>query len=248
MVVLAARRMDRLTALAEEIRASGGEAFAISLDVTEQAQIEEVVQTILDRFGRVDVLFNNAGCGRLDWFENLDPASDIDTLINVNLRGLIQMTRAILPSMLARRAGTIINMSSVAGRIAAPLYTLYAATKYGVRGFTDALRRELDPFDIHVCGIYPGPATTEFGQHSGANPVRSNLAVFDPLSMTSSAVARRVVGLAKHPRPSLVIPWWFQPILSFEHHFPGLVDWFLKLVFVRRFHRLEGQDPPQITE
>ncbi len=245
IIVLAARRMDRLTALAEEIRASGGEAFAIPLDVTEPSQIEEAVQTVLDRFGRVDVLFNNAGFGRLDWFERLDPLEDIDAQIDVNLRGVIQMARAVLPSMLSRRAGTIINMSSVAGRIAAPLYTVYAATKYGVRGFTDALYIELEPFGIHVCGIYPGPANTEFGQHSGDNPIKRNLSVFDPLYMTSGYVARRVVGLAKHPRRSLVIPGWFHPILVFDYLFPGLVDWFLKMAFVRRFHRLADEDPPR---
>ena len=105
MVVLAARRMDRLSALAEEIRLAGGQAFAVPLDVSEQAQIDEAIQTVLDTFGRIDILLNNAGVGRLDWLENLDPATNIDTAMDVNLRGVIQVTRAVLPSMLARRSG-----------------------------------------------------------------------------------------------------------------------------------------------
>jgi hypothetical protein len=238
-LVLAARRVDRLTLLASELRAFGGEAFAVPLDVSERAQIEEAVQTVLDRFGRIDVLVNNAGFGRLDWLERLDPAADIDAQIDTNLRGLIQLTRAVLPSMLARRSGTIINNSSVAGLIAAPLYTIYAATKYGVRGFTDALRREVAPFGIHVCGLYPGPATTEFGEHSGANQVRRNLKAFSRFNMASTSVARRIVGLARRPRATLVIPWWFRPVLAFDAVFPGLVDWFLKLAFVRHFHRIQ---------
>ena len=243
IIVLAARRMERLTGLAEQIRQAGGQAFAVGLDVTEQSQIDEAIQNILDNFGRIDILFNNAGVGSLDWLERLEPAADIDTLINVNLRGLIQVTRAVLPSMLARRAGTIINMSSVAGLIAAPMYSIYAATKYGVRGFTDALRREVSPFGIRVSGIYPGPAVTEFGQHPGKeNGVSQILNVPGWIYMASTYVARRTVSLAKRPRRALVIPWWFQPLIGFDRLFPGLVDWFLKVAFVKRFHKLNTKD------
>jgi short-subunit dehydrogenase len=239
-VVLAARRMDRLSLLEGELRAFGGEAFALSLDVSEQAQIEEAVQTVLERFGRIDVLVNNAGFGRLDWLERLDPTADIDAQIDTNLRGLIQLTRLVLPSMLTRRSGTIINMASAAGWIGAPLYTIYAATKFGVRGFTDALRREVAPFGIHVCGIYPGGANTEFGQHSGDNAIKRDLNFLHRLNMSSTYVARRMVGLARRPRRTLILPWWYAPMLWFEALFPGLVDWFLKVAFVRRFHKLES--------
>ncbi len=239
IVVLASRRMPRLTELAEQIRSEGGRAFAVPLDVSEQSQIDEAIHTVLDKFGQVDILFNNAGYGYLDWLENLEPAADIDTQLNVNLRGLIQVTRAILPSMLARRAGTIINMSSMAGLIAAPMYSIYAATKYGVRGFTNALRREVDPFGIQVSGIYPGPAVTEFGQHPGSdNSVKTALNVPGWIYMSSNTVARQIIGLAKHPRRELVIPWWFRPLVAFDTLFPGMVDWFLKVSFVKRFHHI----------
>ena len=245
IVVLASRRMHRLTELAEEIRAEGGQAFAVGLDVSEQSQIDEAIQTVLDNFGRIDILFNNAGYGSIDWLETLAPAADIDTQINVNLRGLIQVTRAVLPSMLARRAGTIINMSSVAGLIAAPMYSIYAATKYGVRGFTEALRRELAPFGIQVSGIYPGPAVTEFGQHPGRdNAIKENLKTPGWIYMTSDYIARRTVGLAKYPRRALVIPWWFRLLITIDTLFPGLVDWFLKVAFVQRFHKLTEDDIP----
>ena len=237
IVMMAARRMDRLTTLADQIRAEGGKAFAVSLDMAEQAQIEEAVQNVLDRFGRIDILFNNAGLGRLDWFERLDPSADIDNHINVNLRGLIQLTRAVLPSMLAQREGTIINMSSVAGLIAPPTYAIYAATKYGVHGFTDALRREVAPFGIHVAGIYPGPARTEISEHSGENAIEKNLKTPGWMYMASGYVARRVVGLARHPRRTLVIPWYYNIAIGLDTLFPGLVDWLLKIMFVERFHR-----------
>ena len=244
IVVLAARRMDRLATLAEEIRAQGGEAFIVPLDVAEQTQIDDLVSTVLEAYGRIDILFNNAGFGRLDWLERLDPERDINAQLDVNLRGLVQVTRAVLPHMLARHAGHIINMSSVAGMIAAPLYSVYAASKYGVRAFTDALRREVAPFGIQVSGIYPGPAFTEFGKHSGDSVVKTDLKLPRWISMTSEYVARRVVGLAKRPRRTLVIPWWFHPILSFDYHFPGLVDWFVKVAFVKRFHQLAADNNP----
>ena len=237
IVILAARRMDRLTALAEEIRLAGGQALAIPLDVAEQSQIDEAVQNMLETYGRIDILLNNAGLGCLDWLETLDPAADIDIQIDVNLRGVLQLTRAVLPSMLARRAGHIINMCSVAGLIPAPMYSIYAATKYGMRGFTDALRREVAPFGIHVSGIYPGPATTEFGQQSGDNALKRNIRVPRWIYMTSAYVARRTVSLARHPRRTLIIPWWFRPVIGIDTLFPGLVDWFLKVAFVKRFHR-----------
>jgi len=236
IVVLAARRMDRLNALAEEIHLAGGRALTVPLDVTEKPQIDNAVKTVLDTFGQIDILLNNAGLGRLDWLETLDPAANIDMPIDVNLRGVIQLTRAVLPSMLARRAGHIINMSSVAGLIAAPMYTVYSATKYGMRGFTDALRRELAPMGIQVSGIYPGPAPTEFDQHSGESPLKRNIKVPGWIYMTSEYVARRIVGLARHPRRILVIPWWFRPLIGFDTLFPGLVDWILKIAFVKRFH------------
>ena len=163
-VVLAARRLDRLQALAAEIQNAGGEALAIPVDLNEPAEIKVMVQTALDLYGKIDILFNNAGYGCVDWFEKLDPERNIETIIKVNLIGTMLVTREILPHMLKRRNGHIINMSSIAGLIAPPLITTYSAGKYGVRAFTDGLRREVRPFGIKVSGIYPGPAVTEFGQ------------------------------------------------------------------------------------
>jgi short-subunit dehydrogenase len=235
-VLLAARRVDRLTALAEEIRAVGGQAFAVPLDVAELSQVEEAVQTILDNFGRIDILINNAGFGRLDWLENLDPQRDIEAQITVNLTGLIQLTRLVLPHMYRQGSGHIINMSSVAGHISAPLYTIYAASKHGVRGFTNALRREAEPFGVRVSGIYPGGAATEFSRHTGTEGIKRRFKLPKFLSMTSERVARRIVRLARRPRRSVILPGYYHLAFLFDRLFPGLVDWFLKVFFVNRFH------------
>ena len=143
-VILAARRQERLEALAGEITSRGGQAFVLPLDVTNTSELQQAVHTILDKFGRIDILVNNAGFGRLTWLEELDPQADIQAMIDVNLTALVQLTRLVLPHMYARGSGHIINMASIAGYIPAPMYTIYAATKHGVRGFTNALRREAE--------------------------------------------------------------------------------------------------------
>jgi uncharacterized protein len=234
--VLAARRLEKLQALAAEIQSKGGEAMAIPVDVSESAEIEVMVQTVLDLYGRIDILFNNAGFGALDWFENLEPRRDIETLIRVNLIGTMLVTRAALPHMLERREGHIINMASVAGLIAAPLITTYSASKFGVRAFTDSLRREVAPFGVRVSGIYPGPAETEFGSHLKKHRTRDKINGLIDLRMTSEYVARRVVDLAKYPRRSLVIPWWFRLVTTFDTVFPVIVDWIL-YAFAKRTHK-----------
>jgi short-subunit dehydrogenase len=240
-VVLTARRVDRLQALAEEIRQAGGEALAVPVDITQRAEVELMVKTVLEVYGRIDILFNNAGFGRLDWLEKLEPGRDIEAQIAVNLTGLIQVTRFVLPHMYLQRAGHIINMASVAGHIAAPLYTIYAATKYGVRGFTDALRREAAPFGIKVSGIYPGPAVTEFSQHTGDHPIKRRLKLPRFLSMTSEAVARRTVRLARHPRRTVILPWYYRLAFLIDRLSPGLVDWFLKVAFVKHYHHFDEE-------
>ncbi|MCF6278118.1 MAG: SDR family oxidoreductase [Anaerolineales bacterium] len=235
-VVLAARRLERLQQLADEIQDEGGEALAVPVDVAKRSEIMLMVQSVLDIYERIDILFNNAGFGRLDWLENLEMKRDIETQIAVNLTGLIHVSRAVLPHMIAQGSGHIINMSSVAGWTAAPLYSVYAATKFGVRGFTEALRREVRHLGVRVSGIYPGPAETEFGQHTGKNSVKGNLKSPAWLSMTSEYVAKKVVGLAKRPRRKLILPWWFGIVIWFDNHLPRISDW-SQIQFAKKYHQ-----------
>ena len=237
-VVLAARRLERLQQLATEIQNEGGEAIAVPVDVNQTAEIDVMVQTVLDLYERIDILFNNAGFGAMDWFEELESERHIETLIRVNLIGTMLVTRAVLPDMIDRRSGHIINMASVAGLIASPLITSYSASKFGVRAFTDSLRREVAPLGVKVSGVYPGPAETEFGSHLKMNRTRETINRLIDLRMTSHYVARRVVDIAKRPRRSLVIPWWFRIVTTFDTLFPVVVDWIL-YPFAKRTHTLD---------
>ena len=237
-VVLAARRIDRLQNLAAKIQDSGGEAMAIPVDTVEPDDVKNMVQTTIELYGQIDILFNNAGIGRVEWFENHTLERDVDMLVRVNLASLMQVTHEVLPHMLKRGEGHIINMSSIAGLIATPLAASYSASKFGVRGFTDALRREVVPLGVKVSGIYPGSAATEFGRHVGKNEAYNKVRSFLRTHLSSEYVARRVVDVAKRPRRSLIIPWWYRIITTFDMLFPVIVDWILYF-FSKKNHNLD---------
>ncbi len=231
-VVLAARRVERLQALADEIQAAGGEALAVETDLTEYEQITHLVASTLEQYGQIDVLFNNAGFGRLKWLEQLDPQRDIAAQLQLNLTALIQIAQLVLPHMIARRSGHIINMASVSGWIATPTYSVYAASKFGVRGFTEALRREANIRGIQVSGIYPGPVETEFSHHT---EVKEKISVpkLPFLRLTAPQVAAVVWRLTQRPRSGVIIPWpmgifsWLNLLL------PGIVDRILQKSYSR---------------
>jgi len=236
-VVLAARRVDRLQNLAAKIQNEGGEAIAIPMDITNHADIENMIESAIALYGQIDILYNNAGIGRVDWFENHTVERDIDVLINVNLVGMMQVTRTALPHMLKRGEGHIINMISVSAFISPVLIASYTASKFGARAFTDSLRREVSALGIKVSGIYPGPAATEFGQHTGKNKAYGSVrSIFKSSRLSSEKVARRVVQLAMHPRRSVVMPWWYRIIFVLDTLFPVLIDWMMYF-FVKMKHK-----------
>ena len=232
-VVLAARRKQRLVELANEIRSFGGVALPVATDITQLNQIENMIDTALGEYGQIDVLLNNAGFGRTKWLEQLDPTRDVELQLQVNLSGVIQTTRAVLPHMMERRSGHIINMASVAGLTGTPTYTIYAATKFGVRGFTEALRREVSIWDIHVTGIYPGSVSTEFQQHMGADR-KTGITTPQFLRLTPQDVAQSVYRSVRRPRRMVIIPWFMRVSYWFNLFFPGLMDFMITQTFTKR--------------
>lgn len=231
-VVLAARRLERLESLADEIRSDGGQALAVATDITKLEDIRTLVETSLDHYGQIDVLFNNAGFGRLDWLENLDPLKDIEALIRVNLLGVIQLTRAVLPHMIERRTGHIINMASLAGLVATPTYTVYAASKFAIRGFSDALRREVGVWGIHVSVIYPGSVETEFTEHARINR-RTGTITPKALRLQAEDVAQAVLSVIQHPRRAMIMPWIMSVGILMNNLFPAISDWVMEQRFTR---------------
>lgn len=226
-VVLAARRVERLRALEEQIQAAGGQALSVPTDVTRLDQLHNLVEATQEHYGRIDVLFNNAGFGRLKELGQLEPVDDIQAQVRVNLSGLIHTTRLILPIMQEQGRGHIINMSSVAGFVAPPSYSVYSATKYAVRGFTESLRREVAGSDIQVSGIYPGTVETEFSHHTGSNGY-AGYRTPGFLTLSPEAVAESVWRVIQRPRPTVVIPPVMKSVIWINQFFPRLVDWVIR--------------------
>ncbi len=162
-VVATARRPDTLNDLTVKYAAT---SQILSLDVTKPAQVDKAVNDALARFGHVDVLVNNAGYGLTGAVEEV-AAEEYMPMFDTNVFGLITMTKALLPQFRARRAGNIVNLSSIGGLIGLPGWGLYNATKFAVEGLSEALAAELEPLGIHVTIIEPGPFRTEFLGTSG---------------------------------------------------------------------------------
>ncbi len=160
-LVLAARRADRLEVLARELDPSGLRILAVAADVTRAADRERMVAATLDRFGRIDALVNNAGYGQRGPLERL-PIEDLRRNFEVNVFALVALTQLVLPHLRAQGRGRVINIGSVAGRIARPLTSVYDATKHALEALTDGLRGELRPFGVEVVLIRPGYIATEF--------------------------------------------------------------------------------------
>jgi short-subunit dehydrogenase len=235
-VVIAARRYERLEAVAAEIESAGGQAFPVAVDVGNWEEIQSMVQRVLQRYNCIDILFNNAGFGRVGWLEELEIEGDIENQVRVNLLGVIHTTRAVLPHMIAQRKGHVINMSSLAGLVATPTYSLYSATKFGVRGFTEAIRREVGLYNIHVTGIYPGSVVTEFKQLSGAKR-KTGATTPSWLKLSPAQVAEAVFKVSRKPRRTVIFPAPMRLTIWLNALAPGLVDWIIE----RRFTRPERE-------
>jgi short-subunit dehydrogenase len=166
-VVLAARRAEQLHALARQLDPAGTSVLAVAGDVTNPAAREKLVATTLEKFGRIDGLVNNAGYGTRGPVE-IVPVDTIRKNFETNLFSLIALTQLVLPHMRERRDGCIVNIGSVAGKIARPLSSIYDSTKHALEAITDGLRGELRPFGVRVTLIRPGFIITEFVEAANA--------------------------------------------------------------------------------
>lgn len=160
-VALGARRTDKLAGIAEEIKAEGGQAYHSALDVSKQSDCDLFVKKVLDEWGQVDILVNNAGLMPLSFFKNCK-IDEWDRMIDVNIKGVLYCTAAVINHMKERKSGHIVNISSVAGRIVFPAGSVYCATKHAITAFSEGLRQEFSMRSgIRVTCIEPGVVATE---------------------------------------------------------------------------------------
>jgi len=155
-VYTVARRIDQM----QDLKALGG--FPMQMDVTNDADIQKVVETVVQKEGKIDVLWNNAGYGLYGSVEDV-PLSAARTQMEVNVFGMAAMTQKVVPYMRKAKSGTIINTSSMGGKMYFPMGAWYHASKHAVEGLSDSLRLELQPFNIKVVVLEPGFIATEFG-------------------------------------------------------------------------------------
>ncbi len=160
-VVLFARRQDRLDALARELDPGGANVLGVAGDITSDPDRRRLVDAARAKFGRIDALVNNAGYGTRGPLETT-PVDAIRRNYETNVFALVALTQLVLPEMRARGDGCIVNIGSVAGRIARPLSSIYDSTKHALEALTDGLRGELQPFGVRVSLIRPGYIVTEF--------------------------------------------------------------------------------------
>jgi NADP-dependent 3-hydroxy acid dehydrogenase YdfG len=158
--VLGARRADRIKSLADELTGNGGQAIAVTTDVTDVEQVKRLVDAAVQTYGRIDVMLNNAGLMPHSPLER-GKVEDWDRTIDVNLKGVLYGIAAALPHMKEQKSGHIINVSSVAGHKVRPGSAVYSATKTAVRVISEGLRQEVKPYNIRTTVISPGAVATE---------------------------------------------------------------------------------------
>ena len=160
-VAAGARRVDKLESLKKEVQENGGEILIKNLDVTKKEECDSFINLVTKTWNRIDILINNAGIMPLSFFKNLK-ISEWEEMIDVNLKGVLFCTAAVIPYMITNKTGHIVNISSVAGRIIFPAGSVYCATKHAVTAFSEGLRQELSQrYNIKVTCIEPGVVSTE---------------------------------------------------------------------------------------
>jgi NADP-dependent 3-hydroxy acid dehydrogenase YdfG len=160
-IVAGARRKNRLETLQKEITDAGGEIIICETDVTKKSDCDNLVKQAINKYGTVDVLINNAGLMPLSFVKSLK-IDEWDKMIDVNIKGVLYCTAAVVPTMVEKKSGHIVNISSVAGRVVFPAGSVYCATKHAVTAFSEGLRQELSVRkNIRITSIEPGVVQTE---------------------------------------------------------------------------------------
>nr|WP_277227918.1 SDR family oxidoreductase [Hymenobacter sp. YC55] len=197
-VVLGARRLDRLAALADRIAATGGEVAYISTDVTRRADVANLVQLAKERFGRLDVLINNAGIGPISLLDELR-VEDWEQMVDVNLKGVLYGIAAALPVFRQQEFGHFVAVASTAGLRVVPTMAVYAGTKFAVRAVVEGLRQEAGD-KLRVTLITPGFVHTDFAESMTNLEVKAQiLSARDKIGISAAAIARSIAFALEQP-------------------------------------------------
>lgn len=234
-IAVLARRLDKIRELAEKIRALGSAPLAIACDVRQKEQCQKSVQEVLEKWGKIDVLVNNAGILQRRTFLSQD-LEKMEETIQTNLMGTLYMTKAALPTMTKQGSGHIVNVSSVAGHLGLPSMAVYCASKFALVGLTQALRIELYRSGITLTAVCPGTVDTAMAEDA--------LKEMDPTfkkginPKTPTEIAKIIVKSCLRPKAEILygeMPSW---LVRLAKNFPALADW----AVYRGFKKIRPQD------
>ncbi|MFC7441288.1 SDR family NAD(P)-dependent oxidoreductase [Laceyella putida] len=222
--ILAARNMQALNKIKQELT----ECEVIQCDVTRDTDVKHLVDRVIRQFGRIDILINNAGYGRFGGTLDIS-LEDYQGMMETNYLGAVRTTYAVLPHMLQKRGGRIINIASLAGLTGIPNLAGYCATKFALIGFSESLRLEYSPM-IQIGVLCPGPVMSPF--FGKDDPSRYFPSPIARQMLDTRTVARHAIELIERPR-MMVIPHKLKWALKLRHLFPGLYFWATQLMYGR---------------
>ena len=188
-LLLGARRTDRLQALVEEINAAGGNAEYRRLDVTDKTDVQAFAEDARQRWGRVDVIINNAGIMPLSPLASMK-TEEWDRMVDINIKGVLHGIAAVLPEFTQRGSGHVINIASIGALAVSPTAAVYCATKFAVRAISDGLRQERP--DIRVTCIHPGVVESELASTITDDSAKSAMATYRAIALKPDAIGRAV--------------------------------------------------------
>jgi NAD(P)-dependent dehydrogenase (short-subunit alcohol dehydrogenase family) len=223
-LVLAARRTEMLEEAARECEALGGTAIAVTTDVTREEEVEALGRRAVERFGGIDLWFNNAGVGAFGRLESI-PMDAWRRVIEINLFGYVHGARVAMRQFRIQGHGILVQNASIVGETAKPDGTPYATSKFAIRGFSEALRQEvLDQPGIQICTVMPSVIDTPFFQHAANFSGRRVRAA--PPVYTAEEVAETVVGLAGRPQAEVIVGGFGKIAAAQKRMAPGFATWF----------------------
>jgi short-subunit dehydrogenase len=225
-VVGCGRSNARLKEKMKEVRPDSPAATMIACDVSDAEQVQGMVDKILADYSKVDILINNAGVGMRKPFVE-SALETIEELIRINFLGAVYCTHAVLPSMIARKRGHIVNISSGAGKIGSLNMGVYCASKFALNGWSESLYHELKPLGINVSLVCPGPVRTEFNRDFRDTEPKSPPA----LLVTPEAVSRTVIRAIEKNKFEVITPRWLAFLCAIKRHMPNLFRVFAQRKF-----------------
>ena len=225
-VVIGARNAEGLNDLAQEIKRMGGQVVAVTVDVSEREQVNKLARVAVEHFGRIDTWVNNAGVSLYATFDKLTDA-EIRRVLDVNFMGTVYGMQAAIPIMRNHGGGTIINVSSIAGKRAIPLQSVYSASKYAIVGLGEAVRAELanEEVEINICTICPPSINTPFFDHARTKEGRAPKPL--PPVYEPDRVAEAIILCAENPQREVLIGSASKVFAILNTVAPNLSDWYL---------------------